>query len=87
MFYIGKDGVYEKVDGGYRNVAIMAKDKVIEVRELESITVERDGELMKNIEDETPYSLEMLIKKFNISENNPIPYAKGKVTKTRTKKQ
>lgn len=88
MFYIEDGAIYEKVEGGYRNVSILAKDKVIEVRELESVTVETDGEVVKELKgDMTPYSLEDIVRKFNVSEKNPIPYAEGKkVTKTRAKK-
>lgn len=90
MFYIEEGAIYEKVDGGYRNVSIIAKDKVIEVRELESVTVETSDVVVKELKgDMTPYTLDDLVKKFNVSEKNPIPFAKvTKVTKsTKTKKE
>lgn len=84
MFYIEDGAIYEKVDGGYRNVSIIGKDKVIEVRELESVTVEPSDVVVKDLKgDKTPYTLDDLVKKFNVSEKNPIPFAKvTKVTKT-----
>ena len=75
MYYIHKGSVFKKNNkGAYVNVSILAKNKVIVTKELESITVNENPKcIIDDVEDKTPYTLEEIQTKFNLSEENPIP--------------
>lgn len=88
MYYVIDGSVYfERADGKYVNVSITGKDKVVEIRELESVTVNEGTVVIDSIGDAVPCTLNTIIAKFNLNEANPIPFAeKPKPKKSSAKK-
>lgn len=85
MYYVVDGSVYAERDGKFVNVEITGKDKVIEVRELESITVTDGDIVLDSVGDAVPHTLNTIIAKFNISERNPVPFAKAPAKKSAKK--
>lgn len=85
MLYLAQDGNVYFVDDNNEAypVEITAKDKVIETRELESVNVKVQDKKVELPEGAVPTTQEALLKKFNVSEKNPILFkaAKTKATK------
>lgn len=73
MYYVSDGKVYIKDGSTYRNVGITAKDKVITHHELESVTVVPGEIVVSALTEPVALTLDELIKKFNISEENPVP--------------
>lgn len=81
MYFVVDGSVYaERPDGKYVNVEVIGKDKVIEIRELESVTVNEGDVVIDDVGGAFPCTLDTIIKKFNVSGSNPIPFAKPKKT-------
>lgn len=78
MYYISGNKVYVKDGNAYRQVAITAKDKVVETRELESVTVTPSDTTVKKLSGATAATLDEVIKRFHISEDNPVKVASSK---------
>lgn len=81
MYYISDGKVYVKKGNVFQNVSITAKDKVITKRELESVTVVHGTVTAETLENPSVLTLEEIIKKFNLSEEHPIPFASDGVEK------
>lgn len=78
MFYVIDGSVYfERADGKYVNVSITGKDKVVEIRELESVTVTEGTVVIDSIGDAIPCTLNTIVAKFNVSEKNPVPFVEA----------
>lgn len=76
MYYVVNGSVYAERDGKFVNVEITGKDKVVEIRELESVTVTDGDIVLDSVGDAIPCSISTIIAKFNISEKNPVLFAK-----------
>lgn len=72
MYYIVDNKVYTKEGDGYRQVSLTAKDKVVVRRELESVTVTPSETVREELPGAQAVTLEEIIAKFNLSEENPI---------------
>lgn len=72
MYYIVDNKVYTKEGDGYRQVSLTAKDKVVVRRELESVTVTPSETVRDELPGAQTVTLEEIIAKFNLSEENPI---------------
>ena len=87
MYFVVDGSVYaERPDGKYVNVEVIGKDKVIEIRELESVTVNEGDVVIDDVGGAFPCTLDTIIKKFNVTGSNPIPFAKKKTAKKSSKK-
>lgn len=79
VYTVGEDGLAHPTD-------VTAKDKVIEVRELESVTVSAQKKTVKLPAGAAPITLDELVRKFNVSEKNPLKFKatrdKGESEKT-----
>lgn len=76
MYYVVGDSVYrQRDDGKYVNVEIIGKDKVIEIRELESVTVNEGDVVIDDVGGAYPCTLDTIIRKFNLTESNPVKFA------------
>lgn len=77
MLYLKDNRVYH-VDGeGKAHKAdVTAKDKVVQVRELESVTVTPAKAACKLPEGARPVTVDELVRKFAISEKNPLKFPK-----------
>ena len=73
MYYISDGKVYIRDGSGYRRVGITAKNKVIVTRELESVTVVPGSSKVKKLKDPVPATLDEVLRKFNVSEDRPVP--------------
>lgn len=82
VYTVGGDGLAHPTD-------VTAKDKVIEVRELESVTVSPQKKTVKLPEGAVPVTTDELIRKFGLSEKNPIKFkaSRGKKAKEPAEKQ
>lgn len=67
VYMVGEDGLAHPTD-------VTAKDKVIEVRELESVTVSPQKKTVKLPKGAVPITQDELIRKFNVSEKNPLKF-------------
>lgn len=73
VYMVGEDGLAHPTD-------VTAKDKVIETRELESVTISPQKKTVKLPKGAVPVTTDELIRKFGLSEKNPIKFkaARGK---------
>ena len=71
VYMVGEDGLAHPTD-------VTAKDKVTEVRELESVTVSPQKKTVKLPKGAVPITEDELIRKFNLSEKNPIKFKASK---------
>lgn len=75
MLYTNGSKVYQVDDDGtVRGVQVTAKDKVVTVRELESVTVKPVRKVKSLPDGAVPATLGEVIAKFNVSEGNPLLY-------------
>lgn len=73
MFYISEGKIYEKNEDGYFvSVGFNAKNKVIVTKELESITKVVGNVKKKELPGGQPFTLDEIVRKYNLSEENPI---------------
>lgn len=79
MLYIADGQVYSVVDGECYGCDVTAKDKVIKLRELESVTIEQKAKVTLPA-GAHPVTQDELIAKLALSENNPCLF------KTKAKK-
>lgn len=79
MYYVKGNAVYVQDGDKFRNVKITAKDKVVEVRELESVTITNGTTVMKELNGAVPMTMDEIRRKFNLSEANPIEFAEAPV--------
>lgn len=84
MYFIEDNAVYQWDESvqAYVNIGITAKNKVKVVKELESVSVVRGTAKKKELKSGMAYTLEEIIAKFAVSEENPLEVIK----KTRTTK-
>lgn len=74
QLYEANGNVYD-VEGGVAHPAnIVAKDKVIEIRELESVAVKVDKNDVVLPSEARPVTIDEAVAKFNISEKNPLKF-------------
>ena len=73
MLYVADGQVYECVDCECYGCDVTAKDKVIEIRELESITIEQKAKA-KLPAGAHPVTQDELVIKLNLSEKNPCMF-------------
>lgn len=79
MLYTNGSKAYQvDADGTVHGIDVTAKDKVVEVRELESVTVAPAAKLKSLPSGAVPVTLDELVAKFNISEQNPLTYKKAR---------
>lgn len=72
MFYATDDGAFlVDAEGNCTAIGINAKDKVVEVRELESISIVR-GEGGRLPAGAVPATIDEIVARFNVSEANPL---------------
>lgn len=72
MFYATDDGAFlVDAEGNCTAIGINAKDKVVEVRELESISIVR-GEGGQLPAGAVPATIDEIVARFNVSEANPL---------------
>lgn len=72
--YEANGNVYE-VEGGVAYPAnITAKDKVIEIRELEAVAVKREKDEVELPPTARPVTIDEIIAKFNVSEKHPCKF-------------
>ena len=85
MYFIEDGAVYvwDESLNAYVNIGITAKNKVRVVKELESISVVRGTAKKKELQSTIPYTLEEIIVKFGVTEENPLEAIKK--TRTTTK--
>ncbi|MCL1872966.1 MAG: hypothetical protein FWF85_02480 [Clostridiales bacterium] len=72
MYYISDGKIYMKEGKGFQEVSIIAKNKVIVTQELESVTVTSSKVKVKTLKNPQSATLEEIIAKFNLSEDNSI---------------
>ena len=73
MYYIDKQNrIYMKTEKGFNEIGIEAKDKVTVIKELESVTVVPSKRIVKTIDFAQSASLNDIVAKFHVSEENPI---------------
>lgn len=78
MLYLKGDKAYRvDGDGKVHGVDITAKDKVITRRELESVSVVDAATVAKLPAGAVPVTIDTIIAKFNVSEENPLTYRKA----------
>ena len=78
MYYIDtKNRIWEKSEEGFTQVGIEAKDKVTIIKQLESVTVVPSNVTAKKIDVASVATLDTIVKKFNVSEDNPIKVKKA----------
>lgn len=77
MYYVVDGSVYAERDGKFVNVEITGKDRVVEIRELESITVTDGDIVLDSVGDAIPCTLNTIVAKFNVSEKNPVPFVEA----------
>lgn len=91
MYFVVDGSVYaEREDGKFVNIEVTAKDKVTITRELESVTVTEGDVVIDSVEGAIPCTLATIIAKFNVSEQNPVPFAqkpKKKASKAKAVKE
>lgn len=84
--YLAGNNVYSVDDNGKAHAtSILAKDKVIETRELESTTLKVDEAVIDLPNEACLITLDELIRKFHISEKNPLVF-EGAAKRTRKPK-
>lgn len=84
MYFI-KDGmVFQKTEKGFVELSISAKNKVVVLPELESITIKESEHVEASLDGASAASFEEVAARFGLSEDNPIK-AKG-VKNTSAKK-
>ena len=75
MYYVANGKAYiDAGNGKVKGVSITAKDKVTEVRELESVTVEAVGGAISLPSGASTCTLDEVVAKFNVSESNPLTF-------------
>ena len=78
MYYIDtKNRIWMKSENGFVQVGIEAKDKVTVIKELESVTVVPSEIKAKKIDVAQVATLDTVVAKFHISEENPIKVKKA----------
>lgn len=78
MFYIDKDNrIFIETEKGFMEVGIEAKDKVTVIKELESVTVVPSNKTVKKIDVVQSATLDTIVAKFHVSEENPIKVKKA----------
>lgn len=78
MYYIDtKNRIWMESENGFVQVGIEAKDKVTVIKELESVTVVPSNVTAKKIDVASVATLDTIVKKFNVSEENPIKVKKA----------
>ena len=78
MYYIDtKNRIWEKSEEGFTQVGIEAKDKVTVIKELESVTVVPSNVTAKKIDVAQTATLDTIVAKFHVSEENPIKVKKA----------
>ena len=79
MYYIAEGKAYvDDVDGKVKGIEVTAKDKVTEVRELESVTVTTVGSARTLPAGAASYTLDEIVAKFHVSETNPLLFGSTK---------
>lgn len=80
MYYIADGKAYADAGKGkVKGIDVTAKDKVVEVRELESVTVSAVGGARALPEGAVPCTLDEVVARFHVSESNPLLFkAEGK---------
>jgi hypothetical protein len=79
--YLERNGcLYIEEKGKYTNVQITAKNRVVTVSELESITV-TPGETVTSLRGAVPMTMDEIKSKFHLDEDHPIKFAKSKKDK------
>ena len=77
MLYLYENRVYHvDADGKAHKADITAKDKVVQRRELESMTVTPAKAAVKLPAGARPVTVDELVAKFAISEKNPLKFPK-----------
>lgn len=71
MLYVDNSGAYLVEGDTCVSVGVSAKDKVVERRELESLSLVRGNECDLP-SGATPASLDEIVRRFNVSEHNPL---------------
>ncbi len=72
-FYIAKGKIYmDSPEGGFQNIGVKAVDKVITVREIESIEVIPGKHTVSSLDQPELTTLDEIVRRFNVSEANPI---------------
>lgn len=78
MYYIADGKAYADAGKGkVKGIDVTAKDKVVEVRELESVTVTAVGGARNLPAGAVGCSLDELVAKFHVSESNPLLFSDG----------
>ena len=73
--YLANGNVYVVNEDGQAHPAdVTAKDKVIETRQLESVTVKAKKEVVALPDGAMPVTQDELVCKFNLSQKNPIKF-------------
>lgn len=72
-------------DGIAHPLTVTAKDKVIEVRELESITPKVGEEVVTLPSGAHPITLDEIVRKFNLSQKNPVQFTAEAPTSRKTR--
>ena len=73
MYYIDKaNRIWMETEKGFMQIGIEAKDKVTVIKELESVTVVPSKKIVKTIDVAQTATLDTIVKKFHVSEENPI---------------
>lgn len=70
MYYIENGGVYRKKGNGFQRVAITVKED--RNGNIKSTTVNPGKETVKDIKYKQTYTLDEIVRKFGVSEDNPI---------------
>ncbi|MBP7319518.1 MAG: hypothetical protein KA953_00485 [Lachnospiraceae bacterium] len=81
MYYIKDNAVYIKNGDSFQNVKITAKEKIITVHELESITV-TPGAITKTLDNAFPATLDEVKGKFHLDGEHPIEFDESLVDKS-----
>ena len=77
MLYVADGQVYEVVGGECFGCDVTAKDKVVETRSLESVTIEQKGKA-KLPAGAHPVTFDEMVVKLNLSEKNPCLFKASK---------
>lgn len=70
MYYIENGGVYRKEGKIFQRVAITVKED--RNGNIKSITVNLGKETVKDIKSKQTYTLDEIVRKFGVAEDNPI---------------
>lgn len=70
MYYIENGGVYRKEGKIFRRVSITVKED--RNGNIKSVTVNPGKETVKDIKSKQTYTLDEIVRKFGVAEDNPI---------------